>query len=80
MNFQEAGEALDELKFVSRVAWHDQGSYLVALPGITNYLRVNMQPKPEVIPWAANRVDSRADDWFIIEKSQLQLDLNKLPE
>jgi len=71
MNFYEAGKALDDGKFVSRSAWHDQASYLVALPGVVNYLKINMQPKPEVIPWAANRVDSSADDWFVIERVDL---------
>ena len=76
MNFQEAGEALDQGKFVSRTAWHDQVSYLVALPGVVNYLRVNIQPKPEVIPWAANRIDGRADDWFVIEREDLPVSAN----
>jgi hypothetical protein len=65
MNFQEAADALDSGNFVSREAWSEQLSYLVALPGVVNFLKVNLQPKPEVLPWAANREDSSAKDWFV---------------
>lgn len=63
MKYQEAVELVVEGVYVRRKLWQSTNSYLAHLPGITNLLRVNLQPKPEVIPWAVNLEDSLAQDW-----------------
>lgn len=63
MKYQEAVELVVEGVYVRRKLWETTNSYLAHLPGITNLLRVNLQPKPEVIPWAVNLEDSLAQDW-----------------
>ncbi len=72
MKYQDAADLIKMTtgKFITRKIWESQLSYLVSLPGITNFLRVNIQPKPEVVPWAANKEDTYADDWELVDPVQ----------
>lgn len=75
MNYQEAKDALLAYKFVTRACdkWKNEVGYLVFLPGLTHFLRANLVPTPNVIPWAANIEDSHAHDWEIVEPACLKL-------
>lgn len=67
MVFNEAVEALISGKYVSRESWQkDDASYLCFLPGIGNFLKVTVQPKPNVVPWASDIDAATANDWIIV--------------
>lgn len=82
MNYQEASALLEKGKFVARPLWKEQKGYLTFLPGLTHYLQVTLvnllgEQKPNVVPWAADRDSTNADDWeevdpFIIVESLVE--------
>lgn len=72
MLFKEAIDNLKAGKFVGRNAWKAECGYLVFLPGLTHFLKVTTQPKPQVIPWAADIADSVSDDWAVYEPHFLE--------
>jgi len=52
--------------YVSREKWDSECGYLVNLPGLQHFLKVMTQPEPKVLPWAAVKEDSLADDWKVV--------------
>jgi len=78
MKYQEAVDSLLKGLFVTREVWNVQNGYLAYMPGITHFLRVNTQPKPEVIPWAVNVEDSIADDWTVINPFAEKVEVQKV--
>lgn len=72
MFFSDAVKELKDGKFVGRDKWDIECGYLVCLPGLTHFLKVTTQPKPQVIPWAADIEDSVSDDWKIIERHECE--------
>lgn len=63
MRYEEAVGDLIKGLYVTRPSWKEEAGYLVRIPGITNFLKVTMQPKPNIVPWAADVENSLADDW-----------------
>jgi len=72
MLFAEAIENLKKGKFVGRNAWQAECGYLVYLPGLTHFLKVTTQPKPNVVPWAADIAEAISDDWNVLEPQNLE--------
>lgn len=75
MKYQEAVELLVAGKYVTRPSWNDTNGYLVFLPGLTHFLHVTTQPKPTVVPWAADIESSSSADWEAIDPSASQVNL-----
>ena len=71
MLYQEAVASLMNLNYVTRPCWEAEGGYLVRVPGITHFLKVSMQPKPQVVPWAADIESSSATDWVEVDANEL---------
>ena len=63
MKYQDAVELLIAGKYVTRPTWNESNGYLVFLPGLTHFLHVTTQPKPAVVPWAADVENSSVNDW-----------------
>ncbi len=72
MKFAEAVSNLKDGEFVSRDKWDMECGYLVYLPGLTHFLKVTTQPKPNVIPWAADIEDAISEDWKVIERNMCE--------
>jgi len=66
MLYQEACERLMKGEYVARGKWDSECGYLVNLPGLLHFLKVMTQPESKVIPWAAVKEDSLAEDWKIV--------------
>jgi hypothetical protein len=71
MLYHEAVAELLAGKFVARKTWEAEIGYLVCLPGLTHFLKVTLQPKSNVVPYAVDIADSMADDWDVIDRAKV---------
>lgn len=66
MLYLEACHHLMKGHYVARDKWDVECGYLVNLPGVLHFLKITTQPESKVVPWAAVKEDSLADDWKVV--------------